>query len=370
MALTDKAKQNVDGIMHYFNDFLDKRFGQARRINPSAGRAEMDMRLHMGEVMRHVLSEAKGFGPLRIGVADILSGTDTEKIRALFNPTDQVSLLNEIVPVAEELKQRRAGQLEIRDIRTLYRALDPSLEKILTLVQTWIWWDLPDSAERHRFDVQEQIIQNLRTCTLDQPLLDYYRQEMKTRPGVELTRADLVKFELARAKDIVDRFETRRLGEGGHEIIGVNLDREGSTEADACTIRLAKRLMAVEKMRLLGDTEPEKNVRDYYAPQIGVPADRITAQAIVDYELRMARRERQTLVEILTTNCPTGETLSYKVVIAQDLRRRFEALCALFGIAVPAAQAATPAPVAAPTPAAAPEPAAAMASLELAIAPE
>lgn len=337
MTQTDKHKQNVDGILKHLNDFLDKRFGQARRINPSAARAEADMRLHMGEVMRSVLARAKGFGPLRLVVADILASDDAEKRVALFNPTDQVSLLNEIVPVEEELKQRRAGQLEIHDVRTLYRSLDPSLEKILTLVETWIWWDLLDAAERFRFDLQERILQNLRGCNLDAPMVDYYRQEMKTRPGVDISRTDMVKFELARAKEILDRFEVRRLAEGGHEIIGVNLERDGNSEADACTVRLAKRLTAIDKMRLLADGEVEKTIRDYYAPQIGLPADRVTAQAIADYENRLARRDRQTLVELLTNNCTTGETLSYKLVLLQDMRCRFDTLCTIFGATAHAA---------------------------------
>jgi hypothetical protein len=344
MALIDKSKQNLDGILKHLNDFLDKRFGQARRINPSAARAEADMRLHMGEVMHSVLARPKGFGPERLVVANILASDDAEKRTALFNPTDQVSLLNEIVPVEEELKQRRAGQLEIHDVRTLYRSLDPSLEKILTLVETWIWWDLLDAAERYRFDVQERILQNLRGCTLDATLVEYYRQVMKTRPGVELTRADMAKCELARAKEILDRFEARRQSDGGHQIIGVNLEREGNAEADACAVRLAKRLTAAEKMRLLGDGEVEKGIRDYYAPQIGLPADRVTAQAIADYENRLARRDRQTLLDLLTNNCVTGETLGYKQVLLQDMRKRFDSLCAIFGAT---AHAAPPAPAAA-----------------------
>ena len=348
MAPTDKTKQNIEGILKYLNDFLDKRFGQARRINPAAARAEPDMRLHLGEIMRSVLARPKGFGPLRIVVADILTSYDEPKRRALFNPTDQVSIMNEVVPVAEEAKQRRAGQLEIRDVRTLYRSLDPSLEKILTLVETWIWWDLLDSAERHRFDVQERILQNLRTCTISEAMVEYYRQEMKTRPGVEIPRAEMVKFEMARARENVDRFEARLLAAGGHEIIGVNLEREGNTEADAAVMRLARRLTAIEKMRAVGGGEVEKSVREYYSSQIGVPPARITAQVIVDYESRLARHDRQTLSELLTSSCPTSETLSYKQVLLQDMRRRFDALCAMFGATLPAAPAAAPAPPTAP----------------------
>ena len=45
MALSEKQLQRIEGILDHLDDFLDKRFAQARRINPSAGRAEIDMRI-------------------------------------------------------------------------------------------------------------------------------------------------------------------------------------------------------------------------------------------------------------------------------------------------------------------------------------
>jgi hypothetical protein len=350
MALSDKQKQRVAGILQYLNDLLDKRFVQANRVSPRIATVEGDIRWHQIETMRQILESSKGFGPVKIVVGDILASADEEKKRDLFNPTNQVSIMNQVIPSDEEAHgaKKTAGQLEIRNVKTYYKALDPSLEKVLLLLQTWIWWDLRDASDLYRFEMQEQRLQNLKSHEFNAAMVEFYRKEMNIRPGVEVAKDDAIKFEMARTKEIVDLFEHRRAEEQGHEMILVREEREGSLESDATCVKLAKRLMAIEKARTLKDPV-EESLKNFYAAQIGVPATQVTTQAILQSEEAQARRERQTLSEQLASGCKAGNTFNYKMLKLQDMKTRYENLCKLLGISPTAEAQPTAAPAAAAT---------------------
>ena len=332
MPLPRKTPQeHRQGILSKLSDLLDNRFAQVRRIAPGVGQCEGDMRMHQMELMRLVLMGRKGFGPIKLCVADILASFDDTKRLALFNPTDQVSLLNEIVPSEEEAGERRAGQLAVRSLKTFYSAIDPSLEPILDLLQTFIWWDLPDAAELYRFDLQLERIEWFKTAELDQEVIDFYRKEMNARPGVEITRSDLIKFELLRAKGIMAAYAKRREADEGHQIIAVSMEHPGNPEADAATIRLAKRLTAIEKVRVKRD-HLDDEVKQYYAPQLGIGADDVTGEAILALEESQAAHERQQLFEQLSTGQTMHEAGNYKLMELEAMQYRLEEVCQSFGI--------------------------------------
>jgi len=347
MDQADKLQQRAKGILRYLNDILDKRFTQARRVNPKVATVEADIRWHQMQTMRDILNTARGFGPLRLYVADILASGDEEKKRDLFDPVNQVSIMNEIVPVEDQLKDRRAGQMEIRDVKTFYKALDPSLEKILQLLQTWIWWDLPDAAELYRVEAQEQKFESLKTCQVDKALQDRYRKEMGEKPGIEISREKILRFELQRTRDILDRLDRRLKAERGHEMVLITEERNGTPTADAACVNLTKRLMAIDKLRNQRDAPLDPAVKQFYASQTGVPVDKITAEEALEYEQRQAGIARQRLAEELSRGCEIGESANYKRVLVDRMQKRYEAMAASIGVSARPRPAATPAVAAA-----------------------
>lgn len=330
MALTPEQNVRVDGIIERLNDLLDKRFAQARRVSPFIGRVEADMRINQVAVTRLVLESAKGFGPIRVQVCDILAGHDEIKRKALFDVVDQVCIMREIVPADEEASQERtAGKLAIRDIKSFYSALNPDFERILTLLQTWMWWDLLDASEEYRFGTQLKVIESLKTVQIDQAFIENYRKEMGAKPGVEITRQDMIKFELGRTKDLVGAYSYRRGRDPGHEIISVMFEREGTPEADAACVRLAKRIMAIDKLSAQGTLED--NVKQFYAQQIGLAADKVTSAVVLQLEEKNAKREREQLVQALETSVATGKAGNYKNMKLAEMNKKFDAMCASLG---------------------------------------
>ena len=335
---TEQQTHRIEGVVKHLDDFIDKRFAQARRVNPKLGTVEADIRWHQMQTVRQVLGSYKGFGPQRLMVCDILCSTDEAKKRDLFNPVDQASIMNEVIPQEEKTghQQQRAGQLEIRDVKSFYKALDPSLEKMLVLLQTWIWWDLRDAADLFRFDLQQARLRELREGELNDRFKEHYRAEMKVRPGVEILKQDVLEFELGRTRDIVEQYRERRNEEHGYQIIVVSQECAGSTETDALCVRLAKRLMAIDKIKAQkGDLDP--TVKQYYGPQMGMSPDGVTREAVLSFEEHQAARERQTLSELLSSSSRMGSTVNYKVANLDAMEVRLNALYTSLNVAKPEA---------------------------------
>ncbi|MFP4381407.1 MAG: hypothetical protein ACLFUS_12975 [Candidatus Sumerlaeia bacterium] len=340
MPLTEKQQKRVEGIIGKLNDYLDKRFSQARRVNDKVGAVEADIRWHQLTTVRQVIESAKSFGPVKLFVADILASADEEKKRMLFNPVDQVSMQNEIIPSEDERADsaRRAGQLEIRDVSSYYRSLDPSLEKIIRLMQTWIWWDLRDAADLYRFDVQEQRLMGLKDRDLDEATIEHYRKEIGARPGLELSKNDIIKHEMDRTEEILHYFQIRRNEEHGYQMIVVSEEREGNPEADALCIRLAKRLTAMDKIRNQGDNLDD-SVKKFYAGQLSISPDQLTGEKALEFEGHMAARDRQRLAEQLSTDYSLGQTINYKATQLEKLKKRLAKLKKAIGMNAPKQEA-------------------------------
>ena len=332
MALTEKQKRNLEGIVSYINDFLDKRFAQARRVNSKVGIIEPDLRWHQIGTVRLVLSGWKAFGTLKLIVADLLCSADEDKKRNVFHPDNQASIMNEIIPLEDDSKrkEKRVGQLEINDIKTFYKALDPSLEKIVELLQCWIWWDLRDAAELYRFDLQAQRLEDLKMCEITQQIKELYQHELGVKPDVNVTREQMLQLELTRTKDIVEKLAVRVGDEHGYQMIIVNQEKEGTPEADALCMRLAKRLAGMDRIR--SQQSFDEPVRQYYSQQLGIPTDQVTAEAVLELERKMARLDRQSLSEKLLASHGLGESFNYKQIKLDEVKQRFVDLCGFLGV--------------------------------------
>jgi hypothetical protein len=325
-------QQHIDGIIAKVNMLLDKRFAQARRIQPKVQQAEADMRFHQLQVLRDLLASRKGFGPEKFHVANILASADEEKKAALFNPVDQVSMLNEIIPEEDQTGARTAGRLTVRSVSGFYSALDPSLASVLELLQTWIWWDLRDASELYRFDLQEQNLNDIKSGReYSEEDLDWYRNEMGLKPGVQIDKQEIMKFELKRAKEIIDRFAQRLTAEEGHQVIVVSQGREATPETDTAIIRLGKRLQTIETVRNQDDNLDPK-IRQHYGQIFNISPEDVKAERILTHEEHIADVEREKVSEMLAGGFVMQNTANFKYLAYENILNRFETTCAGLGV--------------------------------------
>ena len=219
MALNPKTQKRLESILKNIQDYMDARFAHAGRVNPKVNQVYHDIRWQQLAALRLILESTKAYGPDRYYVADILCDENVMRKKALFNPTDQNSIINEIINIKDkDEKQRRAGQLPIHDMRTFYTALDPSLEHIVELVQIWIWWDLADASDMVAFEHQVMVLKQLRDVRLEGPIMEHYQKALK-KAASEISRKMILQFEYDKLEVLYKQFEERRQADAGYQMI-------------------------------------------------------------------------------------------------------------------------------------------------------
>jgi hypothetical protein len=318
MELTLQQQKRVDGIIAIVKDYLDVRFTHARRVNPRISHIYADVMWQQLATLRLVLTGGKSFGPVKYLVADILCSDDEPKRKALFNPVDQNSIMNEIVDVEEQKRDQRAGTLEIKDMRTMYKALDPSLEMVVELIQTWIWWDLPDAADLYNFDQQYQRIMTLHSRELTDQITGYYHKLFR-RPGKEVTKQEVIDYEFKKLTAILDRCVIRRQTEAGYQII-IKREELPDTETDSLLLNLAKHIMAAQKLQNL--PELDDNVKQYYQKVLGQPAEEIDITRAMAFEEKQISEGKAAMLRALNDEKAVGEPYDYKQAHLAQLQKR------------------------------------------------
>lgn len=319
MEITVQQQKRIDGIMAIVKDYLDVRFTHARRVNPRIGHIYADVMWQQLATLRLLLRGAKAFGPVKYMVADILCSDDDQKRKALFNPVDQNSIMNEIVDVEEEKRDQRAGTLEIKDMRTMYKALDPSLEMVVELIQTWIWWDLPDAADVLNFDQQYQRIMSLQSREITDQIIDYYHKIFR-RPATEVTRQEILDYEFKKLTAILDRLVGRRQIEGGYQII-IKREELPDTATDSLMLDLSKHIMGLQKLQNLPGLDDD--MKQYYQKVLGESHEDVDINSAIAFEERKIKEGKATVLQALSDEKALGEPYDYKQAHLAELQKRY-----------------------------------------------
>lgn len=320
--MTDCSKvsdKNVDGILTLLQDYLLVRERQAMRINTRLTNVIGDIVWVQMENMAHLLVALKSFGPDRFRVADILAGDDDTKRKALFSKSDQNSIIYEIINRKDE--QRSRGDVNpIHDMRTLFHALDPSLEVIVELIQHWILWDLPDAAALFNFEQQMKRIHFLRSIEIPEDLKEKYRAALHKGAQQPFSDAEIIKLELKRLSVIAHHFLARRDEEESYMMI-IRRDEEAGSASDRQIQKLADRMKAFESIKS-GGGFVESHVAEKYAAILDCGPEDVTAERILDYEKRSLAEEKQQLRSYLDDDRMLGQPYDYKKMQARDVEER------------------------------------------------
>ncbi len=323
MSTVGRAQdRNVDGILHYLHDYLNVRQQQAIRVNPRIANVIDDVVWAQVENLKQILQGLKSFGPERIRVADILVGDDDLKRKALFSHSDQNSIVHEIINRPDD-QHGRVAELAIHDMRTLFRAMDPSLENIVQLIQHWLLWDLPDAADLFHFDLQVARCAYLRTNPVTDEIRERYRAALHKRPGDTISDKDLISFELQRLEHILNSFVLRRAEEKAYMMIIRRDEMVGSASSQE-VLRLAEHLRILEALEKESGPLPEQ-LKERYAKLLCRAVDEVTREQAIDYEKKLIAEGKRRLHGYLEDDRYRGEAYDYKKVQMQQLKERFTA---------------------------------------------
>ncbi len=209
---------STEGILFHLRDYLHVRAVAAGRMNPRIANVVEDIVWVQLEQMRAVLDKAKSYGPERVRTSDVLTGEDETRRKAVLSHTDQNAVVYEVINRPDQ-QQGRVMEMAIHDTRTLFRALDPSLEFIVQLVQHWSYWDLPDAADLHHFEMNARRLRALTSVPISEDLRHRYLAALHKKADDVLTDEDIVKLELHLLENIMGRFSQRRAEEEAYMMI-------------------------------------------------------------------------------------------------------------------------------------------------------
>lgn len=319
MAVTDR---NTEGILRHIQDYLAVREQQASRINPRIAHVIHDVAWSQVENLRHTLQRIKVIGGEKFRVADILVGDDDQKRRALLSTSDNNSLVPEIVNRADD--QRRAD-LAIHDMRTLFRAIDPSLENVVQLIQHWILWDLPDAADLFHFDEQVRRLETLLGMEITEDLRNRYRMAMRRAPTDVLTDEEILQVEFKRLAIIGQRVLTRRTEEEAYQMI-IRRDELSGSAFQLALLRTSGHLERLQALEQNAAGALDERLVAQYAEALDCAPHEVTPERAADYERRAFQEAKAALKSSFEDGRALGDPYNYKEAQAAELRTRQETM--------------------------------------------
>lgn len=213
------ADRNVDGILAHMREYLDAREQQVVRMNPKLENVIKDVAWIHHEILRNVLHKSKAFGGEKYRVADVLAGADEGKRKALLSSSgDQSSIMDEIIERTDDSGKKTVDHT-IHDMRSFFRSIDPALENLVSLIQHWMKWDLPDAADQHGFDEQVRRLTALRGIQLTDDLRGRYRQALGKPTDEPVSDQEVFEMEMRRLDQIAGRFCGRRAEDEPYQLI-------------------------------------------------------------------------------------------------------------------------------------------------------
>lgn len=311
--------KNVEGIMQEIRKYMVLREQQACRMNPSLSGVITDLVWIQLKKLSVVLQGYKNYGPEKYRVADIMASWDDAKKREFFQPANQNSILHEISPRDDGDKKHQVGDVGITDLRTLFKALNPQVESVVGLIETWIIWDLQDASDVFNYFEQINRLKVLRVSTLPEEVFSQYAVEMSLSAGERPTQSQVFAFEFNRLKHLLSRFASRRAAEQPHQMIIARQSQKDSSAADQEITAIARHCRALEMLRALpADAPLDAKYVAYYKNHLGIDESMVTVDLAREYEVTQIREGKMKLRPQLASD-DDSVPYDYKKMQEQEL---------------------------------------------------
>ncbi|CAN5366970.1 hypothetical protein BH09SUM1_BH09SUM1_19770 [soil metagenome] len=290
MALTPLQRKAVETLAAKVQYYLDIRYQQVRRINPKVETVWEDVAWQQMTSLRISLSSDKLFGPTRMNVAELLLSDDIRRRSDLFMRKSQNCLIGEIIEEKEKDSHKTSGAMEIHDMRTLCYAMDPSLETIAILVQTFIWWDLEDACDWGRYEKKAAMIAAFEENGITPEMAEYYKELalMDHKPTAE----EAILFDCKMMKTAIESFRLRRNSERGYMMV-VRREQAQAENPEMLIDALASQQNLIRSLSGGGALDP--NMAQQFARAMNVDAAQLTAGQVTPFLENMIAANKKRL---------------------------------------------------------------------------
>jgi hypothetical protein len=328
------VNQNTENIIRHLNEYISIRFDHATRINPHLVHTKEDLIYHEMENVRRCLNSNKIYGPIRLMVSDVFMGDDQVKRRNLMSPSDQTSIQVELVSHVQDSKMEATrGQIKIHDLKTYYASINPELDEMMDLLETWIWWDIYDSVEIARFEHKLGIIQYVRQGKMSDKMRVKYTMlirpphetEEKPRPASD---DEVILHEHARLVEIQENWSYRRKSEWGYMFVLKRDELEAPGQGEMIR-RITEKIREYNSIKSMETDHGE--LLDPYAAVFKIPADQVHREQVLELvQNQLIQIERDMLCQV-DRDTRLGPPYNFKSQQADFLDRWMKDLKAQLG---------------------------------------
>lgn len=315
-ALQRKAIQLLYNRMQHY---IDLRRQVVVRLNPKIESVWDDLCWQQLQKYHAVIATDKAWGPIRFVVAELLLSDEEKKIYELFNPKSQYSLLGELVDEKEGDAHRTAGILEVHDMRSMIRAIDPIFETMITLIQTFIWWDLPDAVLISRFEWKAERVIHFEQKGVTPEISRYYRNVMKLEDKMP-DADDIIRYECERMKQTVKEFIGRRQTDRAHQVILLR-ETNQSEHPDMIIEATASQLNMLKNLKNGNGLDDAAKAK--FAGAMNCPAEKVTQEGAMRFLETTVALNKKRLKSALS-GAGSGEPYNAKDRQLEDLKKQLD----------------------------------------------
>lgn len=313
-------------LMRHVREYYDLRLAQMIRTRPALRSQMDDLTFQLMHNMSALLGGSKPFGGERYTVCWLIFGDDLVKRKALLTPTDQVTLFNEVIEKEDEKKAKTASLTAITSIRSLYSHIDPSLDKIIETLQSFLWIDLPDVFDYSVVEVASGYIgQILKTRGVPENLVPCINHSLRRGPADPVALEDALLVYYHRMKRATTAFLSRLADQKPYSIL-IRREPAAQThdEIHQLIMGCAQHLANAGNVQRAGAVAPE--AAQAYARMMGVAPEQVTAERVVAFEGAQLAEKKKHLAERLATSGAGGTPTDLKTTQAAEAQRKLETL--------------------------------------------
>lgn len=324
--LTEHQRRCVNAILANVQEYLELRHQMTAEVNPRVQNVWPMLQFLMVEQLRNTLSNDKAWGATRYVIGEVLCSPDRQKISDIFLPTNQVSIMNEIVEKKAEASHKTSDVLEIHDFRTMYAAIDPSVAQMSTVMQICIWWDLKDAADLAKFQIKVRRIKELQAGTWSPEMARAYAPVFKRKEDEPpVSRMEVLEFEFNDLKYVVEQFNARRQAEPAYRIVLGHKPAPADDGSDRLIQAIAREQILIHELESGGRIDGP--VREQLARGMNVAPDAVAPDAALAYLKGAVGEQKQRLKKALAEG-RRGEPYNYKVAQADTMQRIYGEIAA------------------------------------------
>jgi hypothetical protein len=313
----------IDGVILHLREYLALRLTAVLRLAPKNASVLPRIIGSQLENLAQILARVKAFGTDKYRAVDLLLGEDDVKRKALLSTSDNNSILQDVLNTGGD-KGKKMAEFLISDARTHISHVDPSLEKLMLLVQHYIWWDLPDAAEIFHYEEKSRALAYVRSHRpLSEDVRNRFRAAYRLAADTALTDEQILANELKGLEGVLFRFNLRRSEEEPYQNVLAPVEGAGNRSlADRKLLALAEHLSSRESLKKVEGELPTE-LAESYSVLLGLEPSALNRDMLLQYEEQQISNLRAGAIQDLLTG-EEGDTINFKLGQLAMIRQRVE----------------------------------------------